>query len=57
MLRRLSNYLRASTDQGRLSNLALIHANYEKEFDLEEIVDSFARKHSRRMELESIIRP
>ena len=55
VLRRLKTYLRSTMGQERLSGLALIHIQYGMELDLEEIINIFARKHSRRMELLDIL--
>ena len=56
-LRRLNTYLRSTMSDERLTNLALIHTNYDKEYDLDEIVDTYSKLHSRRLELDSIIKP
>ena len=41
----------------RQANLVLIHIHRDRAVDLEEVVDKFARLHSRRLELDSIIKP
>ena len=56
VLRRLKTYLRSSMGQEQLSGLALMHVHYGMEFDLEEIINIFARKHPRRMVLSDILR-
>ena len=56
-LRRLHNYMQASMGAERLSSLALLHVHYNTTVDLDEAVDIFSRLHSRRMELESLIKP
>ena len=55
VLRRLSSYMRASMGQDRLSSLALIHIHYGHKIDLDEVVDTFAKKHPRKIELQNII--
>lgn len=55
-LRRLHTYNRASMNQERLSSLAMIHIHYTKEVNLEEVVDIFAKKHPRRLELNTLLR-
>ncbi len=51
-LRRLSTYNRASMGQERLSSLSLLHMHYDKELDLDEVVDTYARLHPRQLELD-----
>ncbi len=41
--------------QERLSGLALLHTQYGMKLNLDEIINMFARKHSRRMELMDIL--
>ena len=53
-LRRLNTYFRASMTEERLTNLALIHINYESSVDREEVVQKFAERNSRRLELNDI---
>lgn len=55
VLRRLKTYLRSSMGQERLSGLALMHIHYGMELNLEEIINTFARKHPRRMVLSDIL--
>ena len=50
-LRRLHTYNRACTGQERLSSLALMHIHYQVKIDLDEVVNLFATKHPRRLEL------
>ena len=38
------------------AGLALMRAHYERKLDFEAVVDSFARKHSRRMEFGNILK-
>ena len=55
-LRRLHHYTRTSKTEDRLTNLALLHIHREAAIDYEEAIDVFAKKHPRRMELDSIIK-
>ena len=55
MLRRLHDYSRASMTDDRLSDLALIRIHYSKDYDYSHLVDVFAKTHTRRMELESVL--
>ena len=48
-LRRLHSYVRASMGQERLSSLGLIHIHYDKIINLDDVVDTFAAMHPRRM--------
>ena len=43
-------------DQGRLSSLALMYIHYQVKIDLDEVVNLFATKHPRRLELVTILR-
>ena len=54
-LRRLNTFNRACMGQKRFSALALIHIHYDKELNLDDAVDIFAKLHPRRMDLQSII--
>ncbi|XP_041362805.1 52 kDa repressor of the inhibitor of the protein kinase-like [Gigantopelta aegis] len=56
-LRRLHSYARATMGQERLSALALLHIHYDKEIDLDRVVNVFVQCHPRRLELSSIIKP
>ena len=56
-LRRLNTYMRASMGQERMASLALLHTHYDRETDLDEVVNIYARLHPRRMELDSLIKP
>ena len=51
----LKTYLRTIMGQSRLNGLALIHVHYRLELNMKKIIDSFARKHPRRMMLNDII--
>ncbi|XP_019643005.1 PREDICTED: 52 kDa repressor of the inhibitor of the protein kinase-like [Branchiostoma belcheri] len=55
-LRRLNNYMRASMGKQRLSNLALMHIHYDKDINLDRVVDCFAQLHPRRLELDSLLK-
>ena len=54
-LRRLKTYLRSTIGQLRLNGLALMHFHYGLDIDYEAIINDFARKHPRRMELTNLI--
>jgi len=41
--------------QSRFGSLALIHIHYSFSVDLDEVVNIFAEKHARRMELGSLL--
>ena len=53
-LRRLNNYLRASMGKSRMSHLALLHMHYDTPVDLEEVVNTYAKIHPRRLELDCL---
>jgi len=55
-LRRLHTYNRACVGQERLSSLALMHIHYQVKIVLDEVVNLFATKHPRRLELGTILR-
>ena len=55
-LRRLHHYTRTSMSENRLTNLALIHIHREVQINYEQAIDVFAKKHPRRMELESLMK-
>ena len=55
VLRRLSNYMRATMGQDRLASLALIHIHYDSDINVVKVVDRFAELHPRRLEMTSII--
>ena len=54
-LRNLDNYKRHTMSQGRLSALALMASHYDFHIDLDTVVDLFAKKHPRRLELDSVL--
>ena len=54
VLRRLKTYLRNTMTQSRLNGLALLNVHREVELDVDEVIDCFARKHRRRMQLVDI---
>ena len=56
-LRRLNNYMRASMGKSRLSSLALLHIHYDTTVDLDVVVDTYARLHPRRIQLENFLQP
>ena len=51
VLRRLKTYLRATKGEERLTGLALMHIHYAMDLNKEEIINSFAEQHLRRMVL------
>ena len=51
VLRRLKTYMRSTMDQDRLSGLALMYIHYGMQIDLQEVINIFARRNSRRMVL------
>ena len=55
-LRRLHTYNRACMGQERLSSLALMHIHYQVKIVLDEVINLFATKHPRRLELGIILR-
>ena len=52
-LRRLKNYTRASMGKSRLSSLAILHIHYDTTVDLDVVVDTYARLHPRRIQLQT----
>ena len=52
--RRLHTYNRACMGQERLSSLALMHIHYQVKIVLDEVVNLFATKHPRRLDLGTI---
>ena len=54
-LRCLNTYLRRTQTNTRLDALALINIHCGDEVDVDEVVNKFAKLHSRKMELSSII--
>lgn len=55
-LRWLHTFNRVSMTQERLSSLALLHIHYLTDIDQEEVVDVFAKKHPRRLELGTLLK-
>jgi hypothetical protein len=47
--------MRASMGQDRLGSLALIHIHHDADINLDTVVDMFAKKHPRRMQLKCMI--
>ena len=41
----------------RMASLALLHIHYDKQVDVDSVVDTYSRLHSRRMELDSLLAP
>lgn len=54
-LRRLKTYMRSTMAQERLNGLALLHTHRQMSFNIEELVDKFAREQPRRMRLYNIL--
>ena len=52
-LRRLKTYMRSSMVEDRLNGLALLHVHYGVSINTEEVLDLFARKHPRRLQIVS----
>ena len=48
--------MRSSMGKERLANLALLHIHYEQQINVESVIDMFASFHSRRMDMESLIK-
>ena len=55
VLRRLSNYMRATMGQERLSSVALLHIHYDGDIDVTKVVDRFAAVHPRHLEMTNMI--
>ena len=55
VIRRLKAYLRSTMTQTRFNGLALLHVHQEIDINTEEVLDMFARKHSRRMQMVNIL--
>ena len=54
-LKRLRTYMRASMTEQRLTGLALLHIHYDIKVDLELVVDNFAKRNPRKMDLKNLI--
>ena len=54
VLRRLHSWMRASMGQERLGSLALMHIHYDADVDIDNVVNIFAKKHARRMQLQCL---
>ena len=54
-LRRLKTYLRSTMSQERLNSLVLLHVHNYLVLDYEKIIDSFARKHPRRVSMTNFL--
>ena len=50
-LKEIKTYKRSSTGSDRLSALILLHVHRDITFDLDDIIDMYAREHPRRMKL------
>ena len=54
-IRRLKTYLRSTMSQNRLNELAAMYIHKEINLDIDTVLDKFARKHPRRLELINIL--
>lgn len=54
-LRRLKSYLRSTISQDQLNGLALMHFHYGLDIDYDAIVNDFARRNPRRMQLINVL--
>lgn len=54
-LRRLKTYMRSAMGQGRLTGLALMHIHRNMDVNIDDIVQTFAIEHPRRMQLVNIL--
>ena len=54
-LKRLKSYTRTTMGQDRLNGLALMHIHRDSQYNMEEIINKFARQHPRKMELLDIL--
>ena len=54
-LRRLKNFMRNTSGQDRLSNLALMHVHYGHPVDVQKVVDIFAARHPHRLSLANVM--
>ena len=55
VLRRLKTYLRGTMKQDRMNGLALLHVHRDTRIDINKVIDMFALKHPRRMEMINIL--
>ena len=55
VLRRTKTYLRSTMGQNRFSDLALLYIRRDFDLDLDKVVDTFATKHPRRMQLINLL--
>ena len=54
-LKRIKSSLRSTMGNNRLSSLSLVHVHRDIDIDIDQVIDEFARRHPRRLQLESII--
>lgn len=54
-IRRLKTYLRTTMEEKRMNGLLLMHLHYTMPMDTDTIIDDFARRNPRRMELLDIL--
>ena len=54
-LRRLETYMRTTMGQERINGLALMHVHYGLDIDIQWVIDEFARRNPRRMNLINVL--
>ena len=54
-MRRLHNFMRASMNEDRLSHLAILHTHYSINIDLDDVVNRFSKRNTRKMKLNSVL--
>ena len=55
VIRRVKTYLRSTMEHDRFSALALLHVRRDFDIDLDAIIDRFASRHPRRMQLVDVM--
>ena len=55
VIRQLHNHMRCTMSEERLTSLALMHIHYKHEYDLDGVVDLFAKLHPRRLQLSNLL--
>lgn len=54
-LRRLETYLRTTMSQDRINGLALMHVHYDIDIEIDWVINEFAQRNPRRMQLTNIL--
>ena len=54
-LRRLKTYMRSTMSDDRLNSIALMHIHRDVDISVEDVIDRFARRNPRRMELVDVL--